>query len=51
MLCLAKMRVQGRLAGKLGLVGAVAAKDFARLSQGEHPQTGEQLVNRAVSVR
>ena len=35
---------QGRLAAQYGLVGAVNAKDFAKLSQGQHPQTGEQLV-------
>jgi conjugative relaxase-like TrwC/TraI family protein len=35
---------QGQLAGKLGLTGAVSAADFARLSQGQHPETGEQLV-------
>ncbi len=35
---------QGRLAQTLGLAGAVAAEDFARLSQGQHPQTREQLV-------
>ena len=35
---------QGRLAAHLGLAGAVSAEDFANLSQGQHPQTGEQLV-------
>jgi len=35
---------QGRLATKYGLVGAVSAEDFAKLSQGQHPQTGKQLV-------
>ena len=35
---------QGRLAQQFGLSGAVCAEDFARLSQGQHPQTGEQLV-------
>ncbi|MGA8186318.1 MAG: MobF family relaxase, partial [Candidatus Sulfotelmatobacter sp.] len=35
---------QGRLAAQYGLVGAVNAEDFAKLSQGQHPQTGEQLV-------
>jgi conjugative relaxase-like TrwC/TraI family protein len=35
---------QGRLATQYGLVGAVSAEDFAKLSQGQHPQTGEQLV-------
>jgi conjugative relaxase-like TrwC/TraI family protein len=40
---------QGRLAGKFGLSGAVAAGDFARLSQGQHPQSGEQLVRQRAS--
>jgi conjugative relaxase-like TrwC/TraI family protein len=35
---------QGRLAAQYGLVGSVSAEDFAKLSQGQHPQTGEQLV-------
>jgi conjugative relaxase-like TrwC/TraI family protein len=35
---------QGRLAERFGLSGAVAAKEFARLSEGQHPATGEQLV-------
>lgn len=35
---------QGRLADKFGLAGAVNAEEFARLSEGQHPQTGEQLV-------
>ena len=34
----------GKLAGKLGLTGAVGAEEFARLSEGQHPQTGDQLV-------
>src|SRR5579863_9694588 len=42
---------QGRLAGKFGLSGAVAAEDFARLSQGQHPQTGEQLVRQRASYQ
>lgn len=40
---------QGRLAGRFGLAGAVSAADFARLSQGQHPQTGEQLVRQRAS--
>ncbi len=40
---------QGRLAEKFGLTGAVAAEDFARLSQGQHPETGEQLVRQRAS--
>jgi conjugative relaxase-like TrwC/TraI family protein len=34
----------GRLAAQYGLVGAVRAEDFAKLGQGQHPQTGQQLV-------
>ena len=35
---------QGQLAEKYGLAGAVSADEFHRLSEGQHPQTGEQLV-------
>jgi len=35
---------QGLLAEKYGLTGAVSADEFHRLSDGQHPQTGEQLV-------
>lgn len=35
---------QGQLAEKFGLSGAVGAEEFQRLSEGQHPQTGEQLV-------
>ena len=39
----------GRLAERLGLSGAVGAEEFARLSEGQHPETGDQLVlHRAV---
>jgi conjugative relaxase-like TrwC/TraI family protein len=34
----------GKLADKFGLAGAVGAEEFARLSEGQHPATGEQLV-------
>ncbi|MBN9614149.1 MAG: conjugal transfer protein [Acidobacteriales bacterium 59-55] len=34
----------GKLASKFGLSGAVGAEEFARLSEGQHPQTGKQLV-------
>jgi conjugative relaxase-like TrwC/TraI family protein len=34
----------GRLAGKFGLAGAIGAEEFTRLSEGQHPQTGEQIV-------
>ena len=40
---------QGRLAEQFGLTGAVSAEDFAKLSQGQHPQTGEQLVRQRSS--
>jgi len=40
---------QGRLAERFGLAGAVSAEDFARLSQGQHPQNGEQLVRQRAS--
>src|SRR5271163_3784566 len=40
---------QGRLAAQFGLVGAVSAEDFSKLSQGQHPQTGEQLVRQRAS--
>src|ERR1700747_3420819 len=39
----------GHLAGRFGLAGAVSAADFARLSQGQHPETGEQLVRQRAS--
>jgi conjugative relaxase-like TrwC/TraI family protein len=35
---------QGQLAEEFGLTGAVGAEEFARLSEGKHPATGEQLV-------
>jgi conjugative relaxase-like TrwC/TraI family protein len=35
---------QGLLAEKYGLAGTVSADEFHRLSDGQHPQTGEQLV-------
>jgi conjugative relaxase-like TrwC/TraI family protein len=40
---------QGQLAARLGLTGAVSSADFARLSQGQHPDTGEQLVRQRAS--
>jgi conjugative relaxase-like TrwC/TraI family protein len=40
---------QGRLAGQFGLAGTVSGEDFAKLSQGQHPQTGEQLVRQRAS--
>jgi conjugative relaxase-like TrwC/TraI family protein len=35
---------QGELAAKYGLAGPVGATEFARLSEGQHPVTQEQLV-------
>ena len=40
---------QGRLAQQFGLAGTVSAEHFAKLSQGQHPQTGEQLVRQRAS--
>ena len=40
---------QGKLAAALGLYGAVSEEQFARLSQGQHPETGEQLVRQRAS--
>jgi conjugative relaxase-like TrwC/TraI family protein len=40
---------QGQLTSRFGLAGAVSAEDFARLSQGQHPQTGEQVVRQRAS--
>ena len=36
---------QGRLAKEWGLTGEVQEEQFARLSQGQHPHTGEQLIS------
>src|SRR5579864_2542146 len=40
---------QGRLVEQFGLTGTVSAEDFAKLSQGQHPQTGEQLLRQRAS--
>jgi len=40
---------QGRLAAQFGLAGAVSAEDFGKLSQGQHPERGEQLVRQRAS--
>jgi conjugative relaxase-like TrwC/TraI family protein len=42
---------QGRLAEQFGLTGTVSAEDFAKLSQGQHPQTGEQLVRQRAAYQ
>jgi conjugative relaxase-like TrwC/TraI family protein len=40
----------GKLAEKFGLSRAVGAEEFSRLSEGQHPQTGQQLIrHRAVN--
>ena len=40
---------QGRLAEQWGLQGAIGPEHFARLSEGQHPHTEEQLVRHQVS--
>ncbi len=35
---------QGQLAAKMGLSGAVSPEQFTRLTDGQHPETGEQMV-------
>src|SRR5215469_11735674 len=40
---------QGQLAGRFRLASPVSAADFARLSQGQHPETSEQLVRQRAS--
>jgi len=40
---------QGRLADQWGLQGSVGSEHFARLSEGQHPHTEEQLVRHQVS--
>ena len=37
---------QGRLAQEWGLRGPVGVEEFARLSEGQHPESGAQLVKR-----
>jgi conjugative relaxase-like TrwC/TraI family protein len=41
---------QGKLAASLGLSGDVSALDFARLSEGTHPQTEEQMVQHRAAM-
>jgi len=40
---------QGQLAGQWNLSGPVHDQQFARLAEGQHPQTGQQLVRHQVS--
>lgn len=42
---------QGRLAASFGLHGPISGQDFARLSQGQHPETGEQIVKQRTSYQ
>ncbi|MBB5061642.1 conjugative relaxase-like TrwC/TraI family protein, partial [Granulicella aggregans] len=35
---------QGQLASKMGLSGAVTSAEFTRLTEGRHPETGEEMV-------
>ena len=37
-------KCQGQLADRWGLQGELQEQQFARLAEGEHPETGEQLV-------
>lgn len=41
----------GQLAATLGLSGAVAAEAFDRLAEGQHPQTGEQLIQHRDTIK
>jgi conjugative relaxase-like TrwC/TraI family protein len=41
---------QGKLAEQFGLLGSVGAQEFARLSQGQHPFTAEQLVQHRAAL-
>ncbi|MGF7183104.1 MobF family relaxase [Tunturiibacter psychrotolerans] len=41
---------QGRLATSLGLSGEVTAREFSRLSEGQHPQTEVQMVRHREAV-
>ena len=40
---------EGRLAGEWGLSGQVSQEQFARLSEGQHPASGSQLIRHQVS--
>lgn len=40
---------QGQLAAEWGLSGVVSEEQFARLAEGQHPETGEQLVRHQVA--
>ena len=40
---------QGELADRFGLSGAVSKADFMALANGQHPQTGEQMVRHRIA--
>jgi conjugative relaxase-like TrwC/TraI family protein len=40
---------QGELADRLGLSGTVSKADFMALANGQHPQTGEQMVKHRIA--
>lgn len=40
---------RGKLAEEFGLSGSVGALEFARLAEGQHPATGEQLVQHRIA--
>jgi conjugative relaxase-like TrwC/TraI family protein len=40
---------QGKLADRLGLSGTVSKADFMALANGQHPQTGEQMVKHRIA--
>ncbi len=41
----------GQLAATLGLSGAVSGEAFDRLAEGQHPQTGEQLIQHRDTIK
>jgi conjugative relaxase-like TrwC/TraI family protein len=41
----------GQLAATLGLAGAVSAEAFDRLAEGQHPHTGEQLIQHRDTIK
>ena len=41
----------GQLAATLGLAGFVSAEAFDRLAEGQHPQTGEQLIQHRDTIK
>lgn len=41
----------GRLATTLGLAGAVSAEAFDQLAEGQHPETGEQLIQHRDTIK